>query len=113
MDQLLAHLVTKNYLNEERYAQAYVSGKFRIKQWGRKKILEGLKTNAVSTPCIKSGLREIDEADYWATIRILVDKKIKLVKGKDDFETRGKVASYIIQKGFEPEMVWSVINGLK
>lgn len=113
VEGLLAHLVTTNFLNEERFAQAYVSGKFRIKRWGRRKILEGLKANRISEYCVRKGMQEISEEEYEETIKSLAQQKMKLTKGGSRFERNGKVAQYIIRKGFEPDLVWPIITALK
>ena len=64
VDEAIAALVSENFLNEERFAIAFVGGKFRSKQWGRRKILAELKQRQVSAYCIKKGMAEIDEDDY-------------------------------------------------
>jgi len=102
----IATLIEENYLNEERFARAYVGGKFRIKQWGRNKILQGLKLKKVSSYCIKLGLQEINEEDYLQTLQQLLEKKWKMVSGGNMLEKQQKVGSYLLQRGFESELVW-------
>ena len=63
VDQVLIALIQDDFLNEERFAQAFVSGKFRIKRWGRVKIKSHLKQKHISDYCIKKGMQEIDETE--------------------------------------------------
>ena len=111
VDQLTVELLDQNFLNEERFAQAYVSGKFRIKKWGKKKIELHLKEKGVSAYCIKQGFKEIDEQEYLKTIDELVDYKMRTVKANNDFERKAKTANYLVGRGFESELVWAALKG--
>ena len=108
-DHILSELIENNYLNEERFAKAYVSGKFRIKGWGRKKILQGLKARNISDYCIKSGLIEIDEEEYVEFLNRLSEKKLAENSELSLFDNRGKTAQYLIRRGFEKDLVWKII----
>lgn len=111
VEEAIASLISENYLNEERYARAYVSGLFRIKNWGRVKIVNGLKQKRISGPCVRLGLQEIDETEYVNTLDALLQKKGRLSNlAVGDFSERQKLAAYLIRKGYEPELVWSRIQ---
>src|SRR5688572_8761254 len=75
VEEHIIKLIETGHLNEEKYAMAIARGKFRMKQWGRKKIIETLKQQEVSDYCIKKALTEIDEKDYNETITKLARKK--------------------------------------
>ena len=109
VEQVLTELITENYVNEERFAKSYASGKFRIKQWGKRKIIYALKQKNISSYCIEKALKEIEEDDYLATIKKLIDKKSSALAG-DQFIINKKVSTYMIGKGFEAELVWSILN---
>jgi regulatory protein len=111
INEIISKLIQESYLNEERFARSYAGGKFRIKKWGRKKILSGLKQKSVSPNCIKLGMQEIDEQDYELTMLMLIEKKNKeLGKEKNDYIRNNKIAEYLIRKGYEPDMVWDIIK---
>ena len=108
---LLSRLIEENYLNEERFAQQFAGGKFRIKQWGRVKIKHELKQKQVSEYCIKKAMKEIDEEEYLKVLRKLATQKWKSVKlpGVNRFTKLGKTTAYLLQKGYESELVRGVL----
>ena len=110
VDLLISQLITDGFLNEERFAKTFAGGKFRIKGWGRIKIIHELEAKGLTKNCILIGLKEIAEADYVETLQILLKKKAEVVQADDDFIRRDKIARYAIQKGFEPELVWRWIK---
>ena len=110
VEQIIASLITDNFLNEERFALAYVSGKFRIKKWGRVKIKQGLKQKRVSEYCIKKGINSIDPDEYEKTLYDLIEKKAASVKEKNEFKRKSKIALYAISRGFESDLVWEALK---
>jgi regulatory protein len=73
--QLIADLISNRFLDEERFASAYVSGKFRIKKWGRIKIKSYLAQKHISNYSIQKALKEIDGEEYWQTLVQLANRK--------------------------------------
>jgi regulatory protein len=110
VEDILSHLITEGFLNEERFAKAFAGGKFRIKQWGRIKIVHELEARGLTKNCIKSGLKEIEEPTYQETLRKIIEKKNDQTLEENLFARRDKVAKYAIQKGFEPELVWKFVK---
>lgn len=110
VEQLMAQLVEENYLNEERFAKHYAGGKFRMNKWGRVKIKYALKQKFVSDYCIKKALKEITENDYKKMLEKLVEQKLKTLKSeKNIFAKKKKLQNYLLQKGYESELIKSVI----
>lgn len=110
-ESLLSQLIEENYLNEERYAIAFAGGKFRIRQWGRIKIKYELKLRGVSEYCIKKALASIGEADYAKTLEKLFEAKLKTLKTeKNSIIKKQKTRSFLIQKGFEQELISGVMH---
>lgn len=110
VDEMITHLITEGYLNEERFAKLFAGGKFRQQKWGRIKIVQVLEGKGLTKNCIQSGLKEIDEDDYRKTIAELVEKKSQQVRQENLFVTRDQIARYVIQKGFEPDLVWTAVK---
>ena len=111
---LISKLISDNYLNEERFAKTYVGGKFRVKRWGRKRILLELKRRNLSEYSIRSGMREISETDYKETLKTLALKKTDELSKKENNKliVKKKLVFYLVQKGYEPELVWETVGNL-
>jgi regulatory protein len=112
VEESISQLIEEDYLNEERFAMQFAGGKFRMKHWGRIKIKHALKQKQVSEYCIKKGLKEIDETDYLKTLDKLAAVKWKSVKGAgvNGFVKAGKTTDYLLQKGYEPDLVRQAIK---
>ena len=110
LENVISELIQSDFLNEERFAIAYVSGKFKIKKWGRNKIIQNLKQKKVSAYCINKGLKEIDNDLYDETLLTLMHKKTASITAKNQFDKKDLVAKYLINKGYESELVWGVIE---
>lgn len=109
-EEIIVSLITDNFLNEERFAKAYAGGKFRVKKWGRNKIVRELKMRDISSYCITKALEEIPEDDYESTLKALLAKKNKLIRDKNHYTRKAKLAKYAIGKGFESAMVWDLLR---
>ncbi len=111
VESLLAQLIEEDYLNEARFASAFAGGKFRMKQWGRVKIKYELKQKKISEYNIKKALKEIDEEDYQKMFNKLFKEKFSsLSHEKNMFTKKRKVLDYLLQKGFEREMIMQKLN---
>jgi regulatory protein len=78
-DELIAELISMNYLSEERFAKTYAGGKFRIKNWGRMKIRQELNRRGLSQYSIEKGMGEIEDKAYVEGLRTLLTKKKTLL----------------------------------
>ena len=112
VEETMAHLITEGFLNEERFARAFAGGKFRMKQWGRLKIIQALKREGVSEKNIKIGLSEIDESTYRSTLERVIQKKLDASTKTDELIVRDQAARFAMGKGYEPDFVWEVIRAL-
>lgn len=113
VENIIANLVTDNFLNEERFAKAFAGGKFRIKKWGRIKIKIELKKRKISDYCIKRAMEEIDDKSYISTMNDIIRKKLKEnPKGKEQVRNY-KAAQYAISRGFEGDLVWDAIKSVQ
>jgi regulatory protein len=111
-DEILSTLIEEDYLNEERFAKAFAGGKFRMKDWGRKKIFYALKEKRVSEYSIKQAMKEIDEEDYWKNLKELVEEKYDTLKDEQHLVRKKKTIDYMLQKGYEFDLVTKAVNEL-
>lgn len=110
VENIIADLITDNFLNEERFAKAYAGGKFRIKKWGKIKIRIELKKRKISEYCIKKAMQEISDKEYMTTIKQLIAKKSKEIKGGKPQVRNYKIAQFIASKGFEQNLIWDILK---
>ena len=111
-DELIATLIDEDYLNEERFAIQFAGGKFRMKEWGKKKILYGLREKKVSDYSIKKALAAIDEEDYMKVLSKLAEEKYNSLKDEQYLERKKKTVDYLIQKGYEYDLVNKAVTSL-
>lgn len=111
-EQIILHLIQHDFLNEERFSKAFVRGKFSIKNWGKQRIINELKFRNISTYNINTALKEIDDEQYLKTLQKLAKKKLPLIKESNAFKKSSKLVNYLISKGFEPNLVYSVVKNI-
>ena len=111
-EEILLELIQEKYVDEERYARSFCSGKFKIKKWGRRKIIFELKKKKVSDVCIQKGLEEIDKEAYLHTLQQLLEKKKALTKDTNQFVRNKKMVDYLVRKGYESDLVWEAVHKL-
>ena len=109
-NHILEILIQEKYVDEERFAQSFCRGKFVIKKWGKVKITNELKKKKISNICIKKGLEEIDLNEYNLLLENLLSKKNNTLRDKNHFTRKSKLARFLIQRGFEGNLVWDKIR---
>ncbi|MEQ6121769.1 RecX family transcriptional regulator [Reichenbachiella sp. MALMAid0571] len=110
IEEIISELISENFLNEERFAKAFIGGKFRIKKWGKNKILMAIRQYDISDYCIKKGLQEIDSDDYINTLEQIITAKNDNLTENNVFVKRNKLAKYAMSKGYEAELVWDFLK---
>lgn len=110
VELIISNLIEENFINEQRFAFAFTSGKFRIKKWGKNKIKIELTKHKISDFCIQNALNSIDKNDYEETLKQVIEKKIRLSKLKDNKFLFNSCYSYVISRGFESDMCIDFIN---
>lgn len=111
--QIINKLRKENFLNDERFAEDFARGKFRIKQWGRIKIRRSLEQKRIKTEYIDKAISQIDETDYIDCLKKLVVKKNTLITTQEEgYGRKLKIAQFLISKGFESYLVRDAVNEL-
>ena len=109
-NQIIMALIDGDYLNEERFASAFVRGKFKIKKWGRHRLTSELKQRNISKYLIDKALRQISEVAYKAPFESLADKKAASITGVSAFKKKKKLADYLLYRGWDSSMVYEKVN---
>jgi len=112
IDQIMGHLISQNYLNEERFAKTFARGKFRIKHWGRIRISQELQKRNISPFNIKIALRELKEPDYSKALKMLAKKRLSQLQGLDQWHQKKKLSDYLLYRGWERSMVYEQVEKL-
>jgi regulatory protein len=111
VERLVAELIKSNFLNEERFARAFCSGKFNIKGWGKVKIRQHLKQKRVSDKCIEYGMQEIDPDMYFNRLVSLAQRKQnELTKEVNPWVKKAKVIRFLQQKGYENDLIYEAMG---
>lgn len=113
VEEVIVELISEDLLNEERFSRAYCRGKFIYNKWGKVKIAFELKAKDISAYCIKKGMTEINENDYYEQLGKLADKYIAQHQSLDVFKRNQRTAQYLINKGYEAQTVWDYLNESK
>lgn len=112
IDVIIVHLLEHNFLNESRFAKTYVSGKLRIKFWGRHRLTFELKKKDVSKFNINEALKVINKEEYIDIFTQLAKKKASSITETNNYKKRKKLIDYLISKGWESHLVYEKANEL-
>ena len=107
---IISALKQQNYLDNARYAEAFASGKHKIKGWGKVKISVELKAKRLPDELISKALDQLDHETYNERLFEVAQKKWRLLGEKKDRNTRQKLFRYLYGKGYESELINNVIK---
>lgn len=108
IESVIRQLEKENYIDEDRFVRAFALGKLRHNKWGRNKILYALRMKGIPDLMIQIGLEELDSEEYLETLKQILQNKT--IAEKDPYKRKAKLAQHAIQKGFQPSLVWSLLN---
>jgi len=113
-EKIINYLVSKGFLDEKRYADAFVHDKFVLNGWGCRKIIAALRAKEISEKTIEEAIQHnIDKTLYVKTLTRLLKKKKKSLKDDNIGAIKQKMLNFAISKGFEPELIHEIINQLE
>ena len=99
-DKVVERLTKERYIDEERYARAFVKDKIRYNKWGRRKVQQALWMKHISDDIQQQVLDEIDEKEYLDALRPLLKQKRKSIKAESDYELNQKLVRFALSRGF-------------
>lgn len=109
-EMILISLMQDNFLNEERFAKSFARGKFRIKSWGKQRIIRELKFRDISAYNIKTALKEINQEEYLQTIYRITENRNAVISEPNIYKRKQKLIGFLMRKGFENELIYKTVN---
>lgn len=109
-DLLITWLQHENYLSDTRFAKVFAQGKFIHNHWGRIKIGRELGKRNIEEAIVVEALKEIDEISYETKLKKLIRQKAHDLKARNAANLPEKIAAYCLQKGYEPDLFWTLIH---
>ena len=109
-NKILDYLLDNRFVNDERFARIFVQSKSNQNDWGANKIRYHLIQKGIAKEIIDEALGQTDEDEYRQRLIDILNTKAKTVKAANDFEKKRKLAAYAMQKGFEGNLIWEVLN---
>jgi regulatory protein len=106
---ILLSLMKDDFLNEERFAKSYARGKFRIKSWGKQRIVRELKFRDISAYNVKTALKEIEETEYLKTIYRITENRNAVITESNIYKRKKKLIDFLMRKGFENDLIFKVV----
>ena len=106
--KIVDRLVDDKFVDNARYARAFVSDAFKFNKWGRLKIRQALLAKGISEKLMSEPLSGIDETEYMSLLESLLRTKLKSVRGDDEYKLKPSVFRFAYSRGFEPELVEKV-----
>lgn len=105
-------LERERYIDDRRFAHAFVRQKFGLQKWARRKIEIELRRRHIDAEIIAEALEQIDPDDYQTTLIDTVKRKASKYRQPLDRASRMAIARYAIGRGFEPAAVFDAIKSL-
>ncbi len=109
-NRIVARLVKERYVDDERYARAFVKGKIRYNKWGRRKVQQALWQKHIDADVQQRVLDEIDEIEYLDILRPLLKQKRKSIKAENDYELNQKLVRFALGRGFGFDIIRQCLN---
>ena len=103
--RVMQRLVSERYVDDERYAQAFVKDKIRYNKWGRRKVEQALWQKRIDEEIRKRVLDEVDDDEYLSVLRPLLKQKCKSTKAQSDYELNQKLMRFALGRGFTFDII--------
>jgi regulatory protein len=113
IDTIMVHLISDNFLNEERFARSFARGKHRIKHWGKIRIINELKSKKITQTLINSALKEISPEEYATTFHTLAERHWESIRETNLLKKRKKFCDYMLRRGFESNLIFEKVKELE
>ena len=109
-NRIVSRLVKERYIDDERYARAFVKDKIRYNKWGRRKVQQALWLKRIDSDIQQRVLDEIDDKEYLDVLRPLLKQKRKSIKAANDYEQNQKLVRFALGRGFGFDIIRQCLN---
>jgi regulatory protein len=109
-DRIITCLVKERYVDDERYARAFVKDKIRYNKWGRRKVQQGLWLKHIDADIQERVLSEVDDSEYLSILRPLLKQKAKGIRAENDYERNQKLVRFALGRGFTFDIIRQCLN---
>ena len=109
-DRIVARLIKERYVDDERYARAFVKDKIRYNKWGRRKVQQGLWLKHIDDDIQERVLGEVDDSEYLAVLRPLLKQKVRSIRAENDYERTQKLVRFALGRGFTFDIIRQCLN---
>ena len=110
IESIINNLVKEGFIDESRYAHAFVHDKVRFAKWGRVKIAQALWQKRIPQDITDAALESIDYDEYLAALKDVVKAKFRTVKGATEYERKMKTMRSVCSRGYEPALVRKLLD---
>ena len=109
--RVMQRLVSECYVDDERYARAFVRDKIRYNKWGRRKVEQALWMKHIDDDIRSRVLSEVDDEEYLSVLRPLLKQKRRSIKASSDYELNQKLVKFALGRGFTFDIIRQCIDG--
>ncbi|MBQ8486682.1 MAG: RecX family transcriptional regulator [Prevotella sp.] len=109
--RVMQRLVSERYVDDERYARAFVKDKILYNKWGRRKVEQALWAKRIDDEIRSRVLDEVDEADYIHVLKPLLKQKRRSTTAQNDYELNRKLVKFALGRGFTFDIIRQCIDG--
>lgn len=109
-NEILQNLISKKFVDDRRFTEAFVSGKYKFKKWGRIKLKFELRSKGIQESLINEGFKIIDPELYFNNLLELAQRKWSELKDKDEWTKRNKLSRFLASKGYEMDLISDAVQ---
>ena len=103
--RVMQRLVNERYVDDERYARAFVKDKVRYNKWGRRKVEQALWQKHIDEDIRQRVLDEVDDEEYLKVLKPLLQQKRRSTKAASDYELNQKLIRFALGRGFTFDII--------
>jgi regulatory protein len=105
---VLERLVRERFIDDSRYAEAYVREKMRFSGWGERKIRAALRMKAIAPNIIDRALEQLVPEDDTSRLEEVLRKKAARTTARDLYDLKGKLVRFGMSRGFDLDDVLAI-----